>query len=137
MCLLDEVESWDALSIQCRTASHRQPGNPLRANGRLGAACGIEYAAQAMAIHGALLADPEGSSPRAGFLLSVRNVRLEVPCLDDISGDLLVHAHRTSSDETAAVYEFRLTAEGRLLVSGRAMVVLDAEALKTTTGELS
>lgn len=137
MCLLDEVESWDALSIHCRTGSHRQPGNPLRAGGRLGAACGIEYAAQAMAIHGALLADPEGSGPRAGFLLTVRNVRLEVSSLDDITSDLLVHANCTASSETASVYEFRLTAEGRLLVSGRATVVLDADSLKTTTEELS
>ncbi len=45
---------WDAQHIRCRSATHRLPGNPLRSQGRLGAACGIEYAAQAMAVHGAL-----------------------------------------------------------------------------------
>jgi predicted hotdog family 3-hydroxylacyl-ACP dehydratase len=55
MCLLDDVLSWDASRIRCRSASHRTPDNPLRAHGRLGAACGIEYAAQAMAVHGALV----------------------------------------------------------------------------------
>src|ERR1700752_1268025 len=56
MCLLDEVLSWDAMRIRCRSSSHRATDNPLRAHGRLGAACGIEYAAQAMAVHGALIA---------------------------------------------------------------------------------
>jgi predicted hotdog family 3-hydroxylacyl-ACP dehydratase len=54
MCLLDEVLEWDAQHIRCRSGTHRQPDHPLRSQGRLGAACGIEYAAQAMAAHGAL-----------------------------------------------------------------------------------
>ena len=58
MCLLDYVEAWDRERIRCRASSHRAADNPLRAYGRLGAACGIEYAAQAMAVHGALLAPP-------------------------------------------------------------------------------
>ena len=56
MCLLDEVIEWDAQHIRCRSATHRDPDNPLRSHGRLGIACGIEYAAQAMALHGALAA---------------------------------------------------------------------------------
>src|SRR6059058_3338196 len=55
MCLLDEVLSWDAARIRCRSATHRSADNPLRLHGRLGGACGIEYAAQAMAVHGALI----------------------------------------------------------------------------------
>jgi predicted hotdog family 3-hydroxylacyl-ACP dehydratase len=55
MCLLDQVIEWNAQHIRCRTATHRAPDNPLRAHDRLGIACGIEYAAQAMALHGALV----------------------------------------------------------------------------------
>jgi len=54
MCLLDEIIEWSAQHIRCRTATHRAPDNPLRSHDRLGIACGIEYAAQAMALHGAL-----------------------------------------------------------------------------------
>ena len=54
MCLLDEVVSWDEARIACRASSHRAPDHPLRTHGRLGAACGIESAAQAMAVLGAL-----------------------------------------------------------------------------------
>ncbi len=54
MCLLDEVVECNAQYIRCATATHRAPDNPLRSHGRLGSAAGIEYAAQAMALHGAL-----------------------------------------------------------------------------------
>ena len=49
MCLLDTVVDWSDTSISCSAISHRDPANPLRAEARLGAANGIEYAAQAMA----------------------------------------------------------------------------------------
>src|SRR4051812_33233617 len=91
MCLLDHVEAWDEQRVLCVAFSHRDADNPLRAHARLAAACGIEYAAQAMAVHGALIAQQE-HRPRAGFLASVRGVTLHVPCLDDISEDLMVEA---------------------------------------------
>ena len=95
MCLLDEVLDWNAQHIRCRTATHRAPDNPLRSHGRLGVACGIEYAAQAMALHGALAGGAAGGavdalaggSARVGLLASVRDVRLMVPRLDDIESD--------------------------------------------------
>ena len=59
MCLLDRVVDWSDSRIACAATSHAAPANPLRADGRLGAANGIEYAAQAMAIHGALLRSEE------------------------------------------------------------------------------
>ena len=68
MCLLDEVIAWDAHTIRCRSGGHRAADNPLRAQGRLGIACGIEYAAQAMAVHGALAAGGSDVAPDAGFL---------------------------------------------------------------------
>jgi hypothetical protein len=63
MCLLDTVLRWDAEEILCQTGSHLLADNPLRAAGRLGVANAIEYAAQAMAVHGALLAG-DAARPR-------------------------------------------------------------------------
>ena len=57
MCLLDAVLSWDRTSIACTASSHRAIDNPLAAEGRLDAVCGVEYAAQAMAVHGGLAGD--------------------------------------------------------------------------------
>lgn len=135
MCLLNYVEAWDRERIQCRASSHRAADNPLRAYGRLGAACGIEYAAQAMAVHGALLAPPDCTSARAGFLVSVRATRLQVPRLDDIASDLRVEATCITRSENNVLYQFSVSAAGRLLLSGRAAVVLNAAALTPTAGK--
>jgi predicted hotdog family 3-hydroxylacyl-ACP dehydratase len=136
MCLLDCVEAWDRERIRCRASSHRAADNPLRAHGRLGAACGIEYAAQAMAVHGALLAPADGSSARAGFLVSVRGAQLRVPRLDDIAADLLVEASCITRSESNILYQFSVSAAGRLLLDGRAAVVLDAKALTPASGDM-
>ncbi|MDO9467202.1 MAG: 3-hydroxylacyl-ACP dehydratase [Thiobacillus sp.] len=128
MCLLDVVTDWDGQRIRCIATSHRDAANPLRAHGRLGAACGVEYAAQAMAAHGALLAAAD-SAPRAGYLASVRSVVLNVARLDDIAADLEVEAERLSGDGNTILYGFRISAAGRELLSGRAAVILDAAML--------
>jgi predicted hotdog family 3-hydroxylacyl-ACP dehydratase len=124
MCLLDSVVAHDAQRVRCIARSHRAPDNPLRSHGRLAAACGIEYAAQAMAVHGALLA--AGAEPRPGFLASVRSAVLHVGRLDDIAQDLEVEAARVTGDSGTVLYDFVLRAGGRLLLEGRAAIVLDA-----------
>ena len=128
MCLLDEVIEWDPHHIRCRTATHRAPDNPLRSHERLGIACGIEYAAQAMALHGALAggAPGAGAPSRVGLLASVRDVRLHVLRLDDIESDLICEAAHLAGDSLTALYEFALRDRDRILLSGRASVVLDA-----------
>jgi predicted hotdog family 3-hydroxylacyl-ACP dehydratase len=124
MCLLDEVIDWNAERILCRTATHRAPDNPLRAHGRLGIACGIEYAAQAMALHGALAGG--AAVPQVGLLAGIRGVRFAVLRLDDIESDLICEATRLAGDDLTALYEFALRDRDRVLASGRASVVLDA-----------
>ena len=132
MCLLDAVLEWSESSITCRAISHTQPNNPLRAAGRLGAANGIEYAAQAMAVHGALLANTS-EQPRQGYLTSVRSVQLHVARLDDLLGELKVQAERLSGDANNILYQFAVSHAERCLLEGRAAVVLDASALKESS----
>ena len=125
MCLLDRLAAWDAESIHCTTATHAQSDNPLRTASGLLSPNLIEYAAQAMALHGGLLA-AEGSEPSAGFLASARNVRLSVARIDDIAGELQVHAQRLTGDQSQVLYQFAVEdAAGRLLAEGRAVVVLN------------
>lgn len=123
MCLLDEVLSWDTVRIRCRATSHRLADNPLRAYGRLGAACGVEYAAQAMAVHGAIMAHDSGTPARAGLLASVRNLVLRVSRLDDLDADLIASAERLAGDESGTLYGFAVSSGGRELLSGRAGIV--------------
>ena len=130
MVLLDGVIESDAEHIVCSATSHCNPHHPLAIGGRLSSVCGIEYAAQAMAVHGSLrLGAARAERPRAGFLASVRSVTLAVARLDDIDAELRVEAHRLSGDDSRVLYEFRISAAGRALLSGRAAVVLDAELL--------
>ncbi len=134
MCLLDAVTAWDNGQIQCLATSHQAPANPLRAQGRLGAACGVEYAAQAMAVHGALVGESMAGStashaPRAGYLASIRSVTLHVDRLDTVSAPLQISAERITGDDNTVLYSFSVTAGATALLSGRAVVVLDASAL--------
>jgi predicted hotdog family 3-hydroxylacyl-ACP dehydratase len=129
MCLLEQVEAWDEQRIQCRAVSHRAPDNPLRACGQLGAACGIEYAAQTMAVHGALLAPPDSARARVGYLISVRGAQLHVPRLDIIAADLRIDATCITRSEITMLYQFNVSAAGQLLLDGRATVILNAGAL--------
>lgn len=125
MCLLDEVLSWDSVRTQCRASTHRSAHNPLRANGRLGAACGIEYAAQTMAVHGALVSCAEGVTAPQGFLASLRGVQLHVDRLDTVECDLLSSAERLAGDASTALYEFSVSANQVVLVRGRAAIVFN------------
>ena len=138
MCLLDTVLAWDQDFIACQTSTHLSPQHPLRAHGRLGAACGVEYAAQAMAVHGALVAeslnggDAGSSPPRAGYLAGMRGVTLHVERLDTIAGPLTVSAQRITGDASTVLYSFTVQAGEQTLLRGRAMVVLDAAGLSPT-----
>ena len=128
MCLLASVRHHDAISLICTATSHRLPTNPLLENGRLHAVCGVEYAAQAMAVHGALLAGQSNASPRGGRLAALRSLELYVERLDDIDSELEVAATQLMGDGNNMIYAFTVHASSRLLLSGRATVVLMPEA---------
>lgn len=123
MCLLERLENWDREAIVCVAVSHRDSGNPLRSHDRLHAVCGVEYAAQAMALHGSLLATP-GAPPAAGYLASVRDLQLHVARLDDVGADLRVEARRLHDSAGGFMYSFTVLAAARPLLAGRAMVML-------------
>ena len=128
MCLLDGVVSFDPDNVLCQASSHRLADNPLREDGMLLSAHAIEYAAQAMAVHAALLAGDAAERPAAGFLASVRDVQWQVPRLDDLPAPLCVAASRLFSEGNNVLYEFSLSSQGQTLVSGRAAVVMNAAA---------
>ena len=125
MCLLQSVEHWDAATIRCRASSHRDPANPLTAFGSLGAVCGVEYAAQAMALHGGLTGAVR-ERPRTGYLASLRSLVLYVERLDILEGDLVVEAEKLAVEGSGVVYGFRLTCQQLPILTGRAAVMLTA-----------
>lgn len=124
MCLLDSVVGWDAERIHCRSASHRAADNPLRDGAGLRALHLCEYGAQAMAVHGGLLARREGSVARPGMLVSLRAVRLHVQRVDGLDGEIDVEALRLLGSADNWQYGFRVLHRATLLAEGRAAVVL-------------
>jgi predicted hotdog family 3-hydroxylacyl-ACP dehydratase len=134
MCLLDRLLRWDATRIECRATSHRDSANPLRGGDGLPAVCGIEYAAQAMALHGGLSAPP-GSVARPGYIASVRQVQSRVGRLDLIEGELVVRAELLAGDASQVLYAFEVQDEaGHSLVCGRAAVVLNTPVTMAPRG---
>ena len=118
MCLIDRLESFDEESIHCRARSHRDADNPLRSHGRLHAVCGVEYAAQAMALHGSLTAGND-APPALGYLASVRDLQLDIDDLAGVNDDLEIRARRLSGDASGFIYEFDIHAGARRLLAGR------------------
>ncbi len=129
MCLLDHVMHWDEQTISCHADNHQLTSNPLRHNEQLNTACGIEYAAQAMAVHGALLAPANQERPRAGFLVSIRGATVHCARLDKIEQALTITAELIYSSGDNILYAFTLQAQDRILLEGRAAVMLNTESL--------
>ncbi len=123
MCLIDSVEHWDARSILCISDQHRLPTNPLRSDGRLSCVHGIEFAAQAMAVHGGL-SRGSGARARIGLLLSVRQCVFHRDRLDALEAPLAIEAEKIAASEDALSYKFTLRAGGEPLLEGRANVML-------------
>lgn len=116
MCLLDSVLTHAESTIQCSARSHRDPANPLRRDGRLTALHLAEYAAQAMAIHGALAA---GGKARPGMLAALREIHLRTAFIDQVESNLLIDATRRIMQPDGSLYEFRVQGDGQLLAEGR------------------
>ena len=124
MCLLDAVLAWDEHTIHAISAGHTRADNPLRGPQGLHAVHLAEYGAQAMAVHGGLLARAKGAqTARPGRLVSLRDVHLFEEYVDRLDSQLDIHAECLYADDGGAQYAFRVEHRGRLLASGRAAVI--------------
>jgi predicted hotdog family 3-hydroxylacyl-ACP dehydratase len=124
MCLWQEVVEHDSQHVRLRTASHRDPANPLRSDGRLRALHLCEYGAQAMAVHGGLLGRESGAPVRRGMLVALRGVELHIARIDDLPGEIEGEATLLANGADSQQYAFRILHAGRLLAEGRAAVML-------------
>ncbi len=137
MCLLARLDAWDTSRIVCSADNHRDPAHPLRTRSGLLATSAIEYAAQAMALHGALLGEAAGAEAAPGYLASARGVTFGVLRLDDLpfparpgptecdADELRIEATRQAGDARQMLYGFNVRHAGRLVAAGRAAVVLN------------
>ena len=122
MCLLERVLRWDERGIRCSAISHRDADNPLRDAAGLATLAGIEYAAQAAAVHGALLhgARLNGeTAPRRGVLAALKNVTATRAWLHDVAGEIVVEVTQLYSDPAGGIFTFAVFAGVTRVLSGQ------------------
>lgn len=122
MCLWDTVQEWNQRHIVLSSTTHRQATHPLRQANQLHSVILCEYAAQAMAVHGGLMAQAEHSPMRVGRLVALHNVHLSVDRIDTLNGLLYCHATCLARNGLSASYTFQLSHTGDQLAAGRATV---------------
>jgi predicted hotdog family 3-hydroxylacyl-ACP dehydratase len=126
MRLIGRVISYDDTRIVCEADSHRAADHPLRRENGLPIICALEYGAQAMAIHGALLAHM-GAKPRIGYLVAAHELRWQGSTLDAYATPLTIEATRLFGSANQVAYEFSVSAAGAPVMRGRASIVLSGE----------
>jgi len=128
MCLLHEVIEASSDALTAEANSHLDADNPLRLDGKIATVNGIEYAAQAMAIHGSLLLSELSSTasetPQTGYIATVRNIQMAVPFIPETGAALVINVQQLMSDSNGFTYQFHIDCEQQRLISGKITVFL-------------
>lgn len=131
MRLLDTVTVHDETTAEARAVSHLAVDNPLRVDGYLATFQALEYAAQAIAVHG-LATFAGGGKADAVFIGAFRDVTLGTGPLDAVPGvPLDIALSLTAAVPGGWSYEFNVSVgtEGELIemARGRVVVVVPGE----------
>lgn len=126
MCLIDAVRQWDAKSIVC-TAPPVGTAHPLARGDLVPVVVAAEYAAQAAAIHGALL---DGDFAPVGLLAKLSNVTLRSKPLSAEDGPLAVRAQLVSRGASGCLYDFEVSSALQPVAHGRLMVAFTASSVR-------
>lgn len=119
MCLLDAVVRWDETSILC-TAAAATSDHPLAREEGVPTVIAAEYAAQATAVHGALL--DQSDAPRPGLVVRLAGVTLIAERISAALGRLTVRAELLSRTESGCLYEFSVGGEFEEVATGKVTV---------------
>lgn len=124
MCLHDRVLSLTPERIVLSADPPRADLHPLARSAGLAAVHLAEFGAQAMAVHGGLLAASTGGRAEPGLLVSVRDLRLRVERVDPEQGPLQTEASVLAIGAGSWQYQFVVVQAEQVLASGRATVML-------------
>ncbi|VAW63136.1 3-hydroxydecanoyl-[ACP] dehydratase [hydrothermal vent metagenome] len=134
MCLLDSVKNWDEEHIVCTANTHRSMSNPLRNDKGLPMLSLVEYAAQAIAVHGCLSA-ANNLFIKKGVLAALRDVQVAPGWLSDIEAEIEISARRVYVEAGSMIYTISASAASngdtldkqvkKMLASGRATVMAE------------
>lgn len=124
MSLLNKVCHADRSHLAATAISHLSCDNPLRYNNRLATVNGIEYAAQAMALHGFMLSEATDHAIQKGYIATVRNIEIDSPFFPDNDLPILVEVEQLMSDNNGFTYQFQISCEKKTLISGKITIFL-------------
>ena len=123
MCFIDAVTDWDRETISCSAAAP-SAAHPLVRNGRVSALVAVEYAAQATALHGALL--DTATRPQAGMLATLRDVSLHCVWFPVNKNLLTIHAKLLSRTDGGCSYSFKVASDHQPIASGFLLVAFQS-----------
>ena len=109
MLLLDGVVSFDDRSLTARV--QLTESSPFVEDGQVPGLVAIEYMAQAIAAFAGTARRKDGQPPKLGFLLSCREMVIDVPQLA-VGDELLVTARQVWSDATLGSFDCAVTRGG-------------------------
>ncbi len=129
MCLIDEIVSWDKEMLVAKTMSHTELKNPLTNEDSLNSIHGVEYAAQAMALHSALIKSEKMEQTKTrGYLASVKNINILQEYLFEKQGDditpLLIKVFVLMAGSQGFSYQFEILKGDQVYISGKITIFL-------------
>lgn len=128
MVLLDSIIAHSEAGITCIAHSHLDPHNPLRISKTLSIYAGIEYAAQAMAVHSKLCAAAD-QPPRRGVVAVASKLQAHYPQLDSFAVPLQIDVNILVRNDTNSLCGFRLCAGEKELLCGQLTAIIIDPAL--------
>ncbi len=120
MQLIKKVKAWDEHSIHCQTNSHLSRSNPLLDASHLPATSAIEYAAQALALHGVIKKQAKGLLDQANkaFVVSAKGLHFDQVNLSQFEQTLDVSATVLIGNSQSAVYSVQVSAGDHCFLKG-------------------
>lgn len=118
MCLIQNIIDWSESTICCSTTAHLDADNILAIDSRLPAWSGIEYIAQALALHGVLLKGAEEQLViQKAFVATIQTAEIFTDDISQYPGALTIQATIIFSQENSAVFDCSLEYDGEELLS--------------------
>ena len=129
--LLDSCILSSAEGLTCISNSHTDKNNPLRNANGLSATSGVEYAAQAIAVHAAL---QNNKNTGQGLLVACKNIICRLRYLDTIATEIQIQVEHIGGSVELGVlqYKFHINASGKVqkLISGELSIAITKEDIK-------
>ena len=125
MDLLDRVLHWDADSLEDEALAP-DAAHPLVRAGRVHALHACEYAAQAAAVHGALLARAAQATTAPGLLAALRAVQLQHEWIGS-AAPLHIAVWRLAATTQAVQYRFAVAQCAAPLAQGQLLIAFGAK----------